>query len=470
MENKVLIINTGGTIGMINSEPGNENSPLRPAESWSEIAKEHPILERYKTDYIQLPKLIDSSNMHPDIWKEIAKIIFENYEKYKGFVVLHGTDTMAYTASGLSFMLKNLDKPVILTGSQVPLNFARSDALQNLITSIEIAGNDMYGIRLVPEVCIFFRDNLLRGNRARKIDATNYFGFSSPNYSPLGDIGADIRIKKNKIRKPSRDSFSIEPVADENVLVVELFPGLSPTHLKKMVDGIDNLKGIILRTFGNGNAPTTEEFLNVLEYISNKGIVIVNITQCVTGSVKMGLYETSAKLADIGVVSGGDMTPEAAIGKLMYLLGKNLSVDEVKKYMQIDLRGERSLCEYSFVSSMNEFSQKHKFQIEIPKRIKDEDLIQAVSRITNIVFEEETEAEKEVEIIFSGCEEEKLEPLKIKKKIIKNQENLNQEILLTYKQNIKRLMELYKTLEFAIKSSKKFKIENIYITIYSEAL
>lgn len=470
MEEKVLIINTGGTIGMVNSEPGNENSPLRPAESWAEIAKEHPILERYRTDYIQLPNLIDSSNMSPKIWIEIANIIKKYYEKYKGFVVLHGTDTMAYTASGISFMLKNLGKPVIFTGSQVPLNFARSDALQNLITSIEIAGNELYGIRNVPEVCIFFRDTLLRGNRSRKIDATNYFGFSSPNYSALGDIGADIRIKKDKIREIYGE-FSVDACADENVLIIELFPGISPKHLKSIVDGIEDLKGIILRTFGNGNAPTTEEFLDILQYICDKNIVVVNITQCVTGAVKMGLYETSAKLGDIGVVSGGDMTPEAAIGKLMYLLGKNLSIEEVKRQIQLDLRGERSLCEYEFKHSLEEYSYNKKIRIDIPRRIKDEDLIQAVARIKNISMENiEENEEVEFEITFSGYEVEKLEPMKIIKRIIRSKENLQEEILLTYKQNIKRLMELYKSLEFEIKCTKKFKSENINITIYSEAL
>ena len=177
MLNKVMIINTGGTIGMVHSDPNDPDSPLRPANDWSEVIKGHPVLEKYETDYYQFNPLIDSSDMSPEVWVKIAEFIYENYEKYRGFVVLHGTDTMAYTASALSFMLKNLGKPVVLTGSQVPLQFSRSDALQNLITAIEVAGNEQYGIKLVPEVCIFFRDTLLRGNRSRKVDATNYFGF-----------------------------------------------------------------------------------------------------------------------------------------------------------------------------------------------------------------------------------------------------------------------------------------------------
>lgn len=226
MLDKVLIINTGGTIGMVNSEKGDPNSPLRPANDWNEIAKEHPILEKFSTDYYQFSPLIDSSDMSPEVWIKIAGIIEKNYENYRGFVVLHGTDTMAFTASALSFMLKNLDKPVVLTGSQVPLQFPRSDALQNLITAIQIAGNDLYGVKLVPEVCIFFRDTLMRGNRSRKIDATNYFGFSSPNYPAIGEIGGDIRIIKDRILdRPASKNFYVDGKMNSKVIILELFPG-----------------------------------------------------------------------------------------------------------------------------------------------------------------------------------------------------------------------------------------------------
>lgn len=341
MSEKILIINTGGTIGMVNSDPNDDNSPLRPATNWNEIIKKHPIVEKFPADYYQFPELIDSSNMNPQVWIELAKIIKKNYEEYRGFVVLHGTDTMAYTASALSFMLKNLSKPVIFTGSQVPLNTARSDALQNLITSVQIAGNEIYNIKVIPEVCIFFRDTLLRGNRARKMDATNYFGFSSPNFLPLGEAGAEITISYDRIRPISEKDFYVEPVADSNILVIELFPGLKTTYLKNIIDALPDLKGIILRTFGNGNAPTDLEFIDVLKHISKKGILIVNTTQCSTGSVKMGLYETSVMLEEIGVIDGGDMTPETAITKLMYLLGKNLSAKEIKTLMESNICGER---------------------------------------------------------------------------------------------------------------------------------
>ncbi|MBC2855762.1 MAG: asparaginase [Cetobacterium sp.] len=342
MLEKILIINTGGTIGMVNDDPNDSNSPLRPATNWNEIAKEHPILQKYKTDYYQFKKLIDSSNMNPQIWIDIAKVIEKNYDNYRGFVILHGTDTMAFSASGVSFMLKNLNKPIIFTGSQVPLNFSRSDALQNLITSIEIAGNEIYGVPLVPEVCIFFRDTLLRGNRARKIDARNYFGFSSPNYLPLGEVGAEISIFQERVLPISNEKFYVDAVADNSILVIELFPGLKPKYLKALIDSSTDLKGIILRTFGNGNAPTEKEFLDVLEYISKKDIIIINITQCITGSVKMGLYETSALLSKVGLISGHDMTPETAITKLMYLLGKNLPKNEIQKLMELNLIGEQS--------------------------------------------------------------------------------------------------------------------------------
>ena len=293
MLEKVLIINTGGTIGMVHNDPNDPTSPLRPAKDWHEIAKEHPILEKFPTDYCQLDPLIDSSDMCLEVWVKIGEIIEKFYDEYRGFVILHGTDTMAFTASALSFMCKNLSKPIILTGSQVPLQFPRSDALQNLITAIQIAGNEVYGVRLVPEVAIFFRDTLLRGNRARKIDATNYFGFSSPNYPAIGEVGGDIKIIKDRILKPSHEKFYLDKRFSNEVIVLELFPGLNFSYLKNIFKEGSGIKGVILKTYGNGNAPTSQEFLDFLEYISSQKIVIIDITQCTKGFVKMGLYELS---------------------------------------------------------------------------------------------------------------------------------------------------------------------------------
>jgi len=381
---KVLVINTGGTIGMVHIEKGNPLSPLKPAEDWNEIAASYPLLNNFDTGYIQVNELIDSSDMNPKIWIEIAQIIEKNYNKYCGFVVLHGTDTMAFTASALSFMLNNLSKPVILTGSQVPLENPRSDALQNLVTAIQIAGSELYNINLVPEVSIFFRDHLLRGNRSRKLDASNYYGFSTPNYPNLGVAGSDIKIDCSKIRNPSKKEFFVDYSMDTNVLVFDIFPGFNPEILKKIFKSND-IKGLILKTYGNGNAPTSDAFVSVIEEIVNSGVTVVNISQCPTGMVKMGLYDASTRLLDAGVVSGMDLTPEAAIAKLMHLLGKGIDRKSIGEAIQLDICGEQSLDLLTYrLDDANEGVTSKSFEISLSKKVDPSKIKRTRFRVRNI--------------------------------------------------------------------------------------
>ena len=406
-----------------------------------------------------------------EVWVKIGEIIEKFYDEYRGFVILHGTDTMAFTASALSFMCKNLSKPIILTGSQVPLQFPRSDALQNLITAIQIAGNEVYGVRLVPEVAIFFRDTLLRGNRARKIDATNYFGFSSPNYPAIGEVGGDIKIIKDRILKPSHEKFYLDKRFSNEVIVLELFPGLNFSYLKNIFKEGSGIKGVILKTYGNGNAPTSQEFLDFLEYISSQKIVIIDITQCTKGFVKMGLYEASAKLTDIGVISGTDLTPEAAVTKLMYLLGAYKDVKQIKRKMQVDICGEQTLSQYDFsFESDGEFTDYFETEIVVPKKLKKEYLLRSVARVVGI---KDRECEDKDLIITMSIEslddynDNFIEPNSKIQKIVKKDKK---DAHILFDKSVKRILDSSRMVKITMTSNMKITWENINFSIYSELI
>ena len=299
----------------------------------------------YGVSTIQFDPPMDSSEMGPESWTKIVKIIADNYNTYDGFVVLHGTDTMSFTASALSFMLENLSKPVILTGSQLPIGMLRTDGKENLITAIEIAAAKENGQPIVPEVCIFFENDLMRGNRTSKINADHFNAFRSYNYPVLAHAGIYIKYDDRQIyhsvsRKPLKPHYLL----DRNVAILKLFPGISPLVIESILN-IPGIKGIVMETFGSGNAPSQEWFLNMLKDAVDRGIVIVNITQCSAGSVEMHRYETGHKLLEAGVISGFDSTTESAVAKLMFLFGHGLSPEEVKEHMNCSLIGEISIPE-----------------------------------------------------------------------------------------------------------------------------
>ena len=337
---RVLLIYTGGTIGMIQDA---QTGALKPFD-FNALSSQVPELSRIdvKLDAISFEKPIDSSNMRPKIWIELAEIVAKKYNDYDGFVILHGSDTMSFTASALSFMFEHLAKPVILTGSQLPIGVIRTDGKENLITAIEIAAaKDKKGQPLVPEVAIYFEYELYRGNRTFKYNSAHFDAFVSPNYHILAEAGVNIEYHHQYIRPVQKGKLKVYRNLNNDVAILYLFPGIS----KKITEATLNIKGlkaIILVTFGSGNAPTDSWFLEAIEKAIEQGIVILNITQCPEGSVMQGKYETSRQLQKMGVVSGADMTMEAAITKLMVLLGQNKKGNALKKLLQQNLRGELS--------------------------------------------------------------------------------------------------------------------------------
>ena len=287
--------------------------------------------------------LIDSSDIQPDTWVKLALTIQEHYDEFDGFVVLHGTDTMAHTASALSFMLENLSKPVIFTGAQLPIGMMRSDAKENLLTSIEIASAKENGLPIVPEVCIFFEDTLFRGNRTTKKNAEHFNAFNSYNYPPLAKAGVHIKYFRSYIHYPDIDTkLRVRTQIDQNVAVLKLFPGITRSTVHAILN-ISGIKAIILESFGAGNAPRLDWFFQELKAASERGILIINKSQCSTGTVEMGRYETSLNLVNAGVISGYDCTTEAIIAKLMCLLGECSSQAEIRHKLSISMCGEMTL-------------------------------------------------------------------------------------------------------------------------------
>lgn len=338
----ILLIYTGGTIGMM------KNPVTGALENFNfdQLLEYVPEIKGFNLDIfsIAFEPPIDSSDITPESWSQLVKIIYSNYEQYDGFVILHGTDTMAFTASALSFMLEGLMKPVILTGSQLPIGALRTDGKENLLTAIEIAAaKHDDGTPIVPEVCIFFHEKLMRGNRTTKVSADNFDAFESNNYPILAHSGIELHFYEHNIRPYSPDAvLTPHYEMDTNILIFSLFPGLQPDIVKKVMRD-KKLKGIIFRTFGSGNAPQQKWLADALTRATRSGKTIVNVTQCSTGSVKMGLYETGLQLLEAGIISGHDSTVEAALAKLMYLFGRGYSIDEVRQQMNISIAGEITL-------------------------------------------------------------------------------------------------------------------------------
>lgn len=346
MTKSVLIIYTGGTIGMINDP---ETGALCPF-NFEQIVNEVPEIKEFgfTIDSHTLPELIDSSDLQPDLWDDLCRIIISNYEKYCGFVILHGTDTMAYSASALSFMLNNLSKPVVFTGSQLPIGTIRTDGRENLIAALEIAAAYTEDKAIVPEVCILFGDKLFRGNRTTKINAESFDAFQSFNYPALAEIGIHIHYNYGAIDY-SRRSGEISSFTriDTSIAILKIFPGIK-TEVVDAIIHTPGLKGLILETYGSGNAPTNQAFLNKLKEASEKGIIIYNVSQCQGGTVEMGRYETSRKLINAGITGGYDITTEAAVCKMMYLLGKYKEANEIKKYLNSAIKGEITMNHIGF--------------------------------------------------------------------------------------------------------------------------
>ena len=334
----ILLAYTGGTIGMVKDY---KTGALKNF-NFDKLLKHIPEINHLNCNIetVSFDEPIDSSNMNPEDWVAIAEIVEEHYEKYDGFVILHGSDTMAYTASALSFMFQNLSKPVILTGSQLPIGDLRTDAKENLITSIEIASAHENGKPVVQEVCLYFEYKLYRGNRTTKVNSEQFEAFISPNFPALGESGVHLKFSKMHLHKEGNSGkLLISKSIGGRVGVLKLFPGISREFVENIMS-LKGLNGIIIETFGSGNAPTEKWFLGSLKGAIEKGVHVVNVTQCIGGSVIMGQYDTSREMESMGVISGHDITTESALAKMMYLIGERIPREEFKSAFETSLRGE----------------------------------------------------------------------------------------------------------------------------------
>lgn len=341
-KSSILLIYTGGTIGM---KQDASDLTLKPFD-FSQILDEVPELKKFalKVDSYTFDPLIDSSDVEPVFWQRLAELISGKYDDYDGFIVLHGTDTMAYSASALSFMLDGLTKPVIFTGSQLPIGVPRTDGKENIISAVEIASaKDADGHAMVPEVCIFFNSYLIRGNRAVKVSSEDFRAFRSPNLPALAEAGISIRYNTELIRHPLDwyQSLGVNTKLDTRVSILKIHPGITPQVVRDILLGAET-RAVIIETYGSGNAPSRQWFLDAVGEACRQGKVLVNVTQCLSGKVNMGIYANGKALQDAGVVCGYDSTTEAALGKLFYLLGKSSDNEWVKAMMTKNLKGEIS--------------------------------------------------------------------------------------------------------------------------------
>ncbi|MCK5846191.1 MAG: asparaginase [Bacteroidales bacterium] len=336
-ETSILLIYTGGTIGMVKDE---ETGSLKPFNI-NKIINFIPELARlnYNLEKISFDPLVDSSDMSPKQWIELVEIIEKNYNEYDGFVILHGTDTMSYTASALSFMLENLGKPVIITGSQLPLGMVRTDGRDNFITAVEIAAAKENGVPTVPEVCIFFENRLYRGNRTYKYNAENFNAFRSVNYPLLAESGIYIRYKRKNIHKHNNEKLKLHKKLDSQIAIMKIFPGMQPSSVEAMLN-TKGIRALVIETFGSGNAFTNSWFIDMLKVAISNGLMIFNVSQCIGGSVEMGKYETSRKLKQIGIIGASDMTTSAAITKLMVIMGEETDREIIKDRFTSSWAGE----------------------------------------------------------------------------------------------------------------------------------